>query len=186
MKQKKQVVTKKTTNQKEKRNLILGVAMMVLALGISVGTYAFYQTTLSGTISGTILAWDCKDGNITTSTTSLGNLKPGTNGSFSFSIKSANFKTDMSVALKYANTANVPANFKLYKDSAKSTQITMTSAYPGTAQFSDANVAKNTAKTYTVYWDWPYGDTAETPLSSTSNLTLTINYQIICKQSATQ
>lgn len=185
-KKEKKVVKSSTTKKSEKRNLIIGIAMMVFAVAISVGTYAYYQTTLSGTISGTILAWDCKDGNISAATTSLGNLKPGTSGSFSFSITSANFKTDKSVFLKYANTANVPASFKLTKDSAHSTTIAMSGSYPGTAQFTTAGVNKGTATTYTVYWEWPYGTSAETPLSTTTNLTLQIDYQIVCKQSATQ
>jgi len=184
-KKEKKVVKSSTTKKSEKRNLIIGIAMMVFAVAISVGTYAYYQTTLSGTISGTILAWDCADGNISTSTTSLGNLKPGTSGSFSFSIKSTNFKTDQSIYLKWGN-ANHPATFKLAKDSNLSTTIAMTTAYPETAQFVANNVAKSTsARTYTVYWEWPYG-TVETPLSTSTNLTLQIDYQIVCKQSATQ
>ena len=185
-KKEKKVVKSSTTKKSEKRNLIIGIAMMVFAVAISVGTYAYYQTTLSGTISGTILAWDCKDGNITTASASLGNLKPGTSGSFSFSIKSANFKTDKSVFLKYANTANVPAAFKLTKDSAHSTTVAMSGSYPTTAQFTTAGVAKGTTTTYNVYWEWPYGTSAETPLSTTTNLTLQIDYQIVCTQSATQ
>ena len=183
----KKVVKSSTTKKSDKRNLIIGIAMMVFAVAISVGTYAYYQTTLTGTVSGTILAWDCKDGNLSVGTSSLGNLKPGTSGSFTFSIKSTNFKTDQSISLKYANTDNVPAAFKLTKDSAHSTTIAMTSAYPSTPQISATNVAKSsTATTYTVYWEWPYGTSAETPLSTTSNVTLQIDYQIVCKQSATQ
>ena len=179
---------KKTGNNKaEKTKLIMGIAMMVFAVAVAGGTYAYYQSTITGTVSGTILAWDCIDGSGTLST-ALGNLKPGSSGSFALKVKSTNFKTDITVQLKYDNASNVPSNFKLYKDSAHSTSIAMNGTTLVTA-FTETGVTKNTEKTYTVYYYWPIGTTAETPIAtgaSSNNKSLSITYAITCKQSSSQ
>ena len=179
-------VSKKKTNNKDKRNMILGIAMMVFAVTIDVGTYEYYQTTITGTVSGTILAWDCKDGNISVSSVDLSALKPGSAGNFTFNILSANFKTDVTVKLKY--TGSVPGNFKLYKGTTTGTTIAMSTAYPaaGSEQFSVSGVNKNSQTSFTVHYDWPYGTASETPLYTSSNGTFTIDYEIVCTQSATQ
>jgi hypothetical protein len=173
----------KTKNEKTK--LIMGIAMMVFAVAVAGGTYAYYQSTITGTVSGTILAWDCLDGSGTL-TTAIGNIKPGSSGSFALKVKSTNFKTDITVALRYDTPANVPGNFKLYKDSAHSTSIAMNGSTNVTA-FTETGVAKNTQKTYTVYYYWPLGTTAETPVATgTTNKSFNVVYSITCKQSSTQ
>ena len=184
MKEKKVIKKTNETSKKEKRNLIVGIAMMVFAVAIAVGTYAYYQTTITGTVSGTILAWDCKDGNITTGGFPLGNLKPGTSGTITFTILSNNFVTNKSVELKWNNSTNVPANFKLYTDSGHTTTVAMSTSFPGasSAQFKTNNVAKTTSTEYKVYWYWPYGTSAEDPLSTSTNKTLQIDYKITCTQ----
>jgi len=181
---------KKTGNNavktnKEKTKLIMGIAMMVLAVAVAGGTYAYYQTTITGTVSGTILAWDCTNGSGTL-TTALGNLAPGSTGSFALKVKSTNFKTDITVQLRYQDASNVPANFKLCKDSACGTSIAMNGTTNVTA-FSEGGVNKNTEKTYTVYYNWPIGTTPETPIATgTTNKNLNIIYSITCKQSSSQ
>jgi len=37
-----------------------GIAILILGIGFAVGTYAYYQTTITGQASGTVLAWWCK------------------------------------------------------------------------------------------------------------------------------
>jgi len=175
---------KKATNKKEKRNMIIGIAMMVFAVAISVGTYAYYQTTLSGTVSGTILAWDCSGGNITTSSISLTGLKPGSTGTITFNVKSANFKTDQAIYLKYSRA--LPANFKMYAGTATSgtaLSIPTGTTWSGTETklLGENGVAANTAKSYTVTYNWPYAG-SDTPLSTTSDVPFTFYYKIVCTQ----
>lgn len=171
----------------EKRKIIMGIAMMIFAVAISVGTYAYYQTTITGSINATILTWDCANtGSTGSGTVNLGNLQPGSSGSFTFLIKSTNFRTDVDVKMSYASTANVPGNFKLYKTKSGTTysnEISLTTV-PATI-FTNSNVAANTPSEYYVYYNWPYGTTAEDELSSTTNLTFTINYTVTCTQSST-
>ena len=176
----------KTNNSKnEKRKLIMGIAMMVFAVAVAAGTYAYYQSTISGTVSGTILAWDCTNNTGTSGNINLGNLKPGSQGNFALKVKSTNFKTDLTVTLKYSNS-NVPANFKLYKDSGYATSIAMNGTSAVTA-FTENGQAANSEKTFTVYYKWPIGTTAETPIATgTTNKTFAIVYTITCKQSSSQ
>lgn len=175
---------KKTGNNavktnKEKTKLIMGIAMMVLAVAVAGGTYAYYQTTITGTVSGTILAWDCINGTGTSGNVSLGNLKPGSTGNFTVKVSSTNFKFDATVT--FGTGTNVPTNFKLYTDSAHSTVVP-------SAGLTATGVAKgSTGKTWTIYYYWPIGTTAETPIATgTSNKSLSIPYSITCKQSSSQ
>ena len=177
----------------ERKKIIAGISLMVLAILISVGTYAYYRSTISGTVSGTILAWNCvNDGTTSSGSVNLGSLKPGSNGSFTFQIKSTNFVTDMSVQMQFANTDNVPAKLKFYENSKEGTEIALnrtggtSSAY--VTAFSDVEVAKNTYKTYTVAYDWDKTEVEE-PIAAgnaSNNKSLVINYKIICTQSENQ
>ena len=101
---------------KKRMQMIIGISMMVFAIAIAGGTYAYYQSTITGDASGTILEWDCINSSGTL-TNALGNLKPGSSGSFALKVKSSNFKTDVTVNFSYNNPENAPDNFKLYKES---------------------------------------------------------------------
>ena len=177
----------------ERKKVILGIILMLLAVIIAGGTYAYYRSTISGNISGTILEWSCvNDGTTSSGSLNLGSLKPGSIGDFTFMIKSTNFVTDLSVQMQFANTDNVPAKLKFYENDKNGTEIALnrtggtSSAY--VTAFSDTSIAKNTYKTYTVAYDWDK-TAIETPIAvgdSTNNKSLVINYRIICTQSENQ
>ncbi len=177
-------VVKNDDKKKQKTKMIMGIAMMIFAVAIAGGTYAFYQTTISGTVSGTILAWDCNNGSDGSGTINLGDLKPGSSGQFTLKAYSTNFKVDL--VFKLNTGTNVPSNLKFYK--AKSGTNYSSAITLGTNAWTDNGVAKgSTGKSHVVYWNWPIGTSAETPMASgTSNLTVTIPYTITCTQSATQ
>ena len=171
----------KTNEKKEKTKLIMGIAMMVLAVAVAGGTYAYYQSTITGTVSGTILAWDCVNGTANSGALALGDLKPGTSGSFPLKGYSTNFKTEITFVIKSGGT-NVPANLKFYKDSAHSNSITL-----GSNAWQDTVNAGTTGVSHTVYWEWARGTAGETPAATgTTNKTMSISYEITCKQSSTQ
>jgi len=186
MKEKKtgRVVKTNDTKKKEKTKLIMGIAMMVLAVAVAGGTYAYYQSNITGTVSGTILAWDCINN---TGSVSLGNLKPGSSGTLTFSGKSTNFITQMKLELSWAATTYISPNLGIYKTKSGSTysnKVNVGTTY--TEVFANETVAKNTAKSFVVYYNWPIGTTAETALvTGTSNQTVTLNYRITCKEANT-
>ena len=59
--------------------LYISIAILVLAVGIAFGTYAYYQTTITGTISGNVSKWEIgsEGGELITGNLSLGELYPG-------------------------------------------------------------------------------------------------------------
>ena len=67
--------------------LYAGIAILILGIGFAVGTYAYYQTTVTGNVGGTVLAWQCTANSQTASfTISLGSLYPGSSGSKTISV----------------------------------------------------------------------------------------------------
>ena len=59
--------------------LYISIAILVLAVGIAFGTYAYYQTTITGTISGNVSKWEINSMGVepVTGAISLGDLYPG-------------------------------------------------------------------------------------------------------------
>ena len=101
------------TDKKNKSKLIAGIAMMVFAIALSAGTYAFYQSTINGTASGTIVAWECKaGGGESTFTLDLGNLKPGITKTIPVDLSVKNFKAKFDINLSGAT--NVPSAINFY------------------------------------------------------------------------
>jgi len=173
-------------NNKEKTKLIMGIAMMVFAVAIAGGTYAYYQSTITGTVSGTILAWDCT--NATSGSLAMNGLKPGSFGTLTFAGKSSNFVTDIKLELSWAATTYVSPNLKFYKaktnDTSYSTSVAVGTSY--TLFDTKTSVAKNTNASFNVYYYWPYGTTTEAaPVTGTSAQSITLNYRITCTQKDT-
>ena len=89
-------------NNCEKKNffnsnlfLILAISFSVLVIGGSI-TYAFYQSSINGTISGTIARWDFKANNLTDNISlDFGELYPGKNGSVDLVLSAENSDLDV-------------------------------------------------------------------------------------------
>ena len=63
--------------------LYISIAILVLAVGLVIGTIAYYQTTISGTITGTVAKWSFKANNQTsTFALDFGSLYPGKSGTY--------------------------------------------------------------------------------------------------------
>ena len=76
--------------------LYISIAILVLAIGIAFGTYAYYQTTISGTISGNVASWSFKANN-QSSTFSLdfGSLYPGKTGTYNVVLSAEDSELDV-------------------------------------------------------------------------------------------
>ena len=67
--------------------LYISIAILVLAVGIAFGTYAYYQTTITGTISGNVSKWSFKANNQTsTFNLDFGALYPGKTGEYAIEL----------------------------------------------------------------------------------------------------
>jgi len=173
-------VVEPTPNKKDNKQLkstILGIAMMVAAIGLGVGTYAYYQTQLSGTIEGTITPWSfLVNDKAETFTAELGDLYPGKTGSVELNLSAAASGLDVEAVISFSGLTNWPANLKLYKDAAHSESGLIT---VGTTTITETITAGQT-KTVTIYYEWPYGSTVET--GPTENQTASFNITVVGTQ----
>ena len=175
---------KKVTKNDDKRKMWIGIAMMLFAVAVSAGTYAYYQTTITGNVTGTVLAWSCKANGVASNfstTLSNANLKPGANGTIAINVTSTNFAA--SYAIRITSVTNKPANLKFYQTLTSGTYSDeMTVSTSGTQASGNIAAAANGSSSKTIYYNWPIGTTAETPQFTTANGTMTINFQLICTQ----
>ena len=138
-----------------------GIAILILGIGFAVGTYAYYQTTVSGNVSGTVLAWQCTANNVgeeRSFTLSMGSLYPGSSGSLDITIAStisASYQINFVQFHNMGSGSNHP-NLNLYTDSghASTALINTSSHIQGTVAAGGSDVAH-------IYYYWPYGTTTE-------------------------
>ncbi len=177
----------------QKRNLILGIAMMVFAVAVSAGTYAYYQSTITGTASGTVVSWACTtSGSSSTFNVNLGNLKPGVSNTINLTLAVSNFEARFDITLD--SPSNIPANLKFYTTGTAASQnntatcikksssdTTCTSSNRPLTTTVDATTTGSATATYPIYWNWPIGSAAETPATSG---TASIKINITCQQTS--
>ena len=139
--------------------LYAGASLAVLAIGFAAGTYAYYQNTITGTASGTVLAWNCTantKGDGEQFTIPLGSLYPGSSGSKTITIASsilADYKVTFNTFTNMGAGSNHP-NLNLYEDAAMTTKINASSTpKPLTGEVQAGGTAEAT-----FYYNWPYGD----------------------------
>lgn len=146
----------KKDNGNQRKSMIAGIAMIVAALAISVGTYAYYQTTISGTVSGSITAWSfIVNDEATTFTADLGDLKPGVSGEITLNLSAEDSGLGVSAVVSFSGATNWPANLKLYSDENHTSELVI-----GTDTITRTLNAGAT-DTVVIYYDWPLGSTAE-------------------------
>lgn len=152
--------------------LYAGAALAVLAIGFAAGTYAYYQNTITGTASGTVLAWNCTangKGDGEEFTISLGSLYPGSSGSKTITIASsilADYKVTFNTFTNMGTGSNHP-NLNLYKDSGFATKINASDSITG-------EVTAGGSKDVTFYYNWPYGTAKENYNSSAPSVSVTV------------
>lgn len=152
--------------------LYAGASLAVLAIGFAAGTYAYYQNTITGTASGTVLAWNCTantKGDGEQFTISLGSLYPGSSGSKTITIASsilADYKVTFNTFTNMGTGSSHP-NLNLYKDSGLATKINASDSISG-------EVAAGGTQTVTFYYNWPYGTATEAYSSSAPSVSVTV------------
>ena len=152
--------------------LYAGASLAVLAIGFAAGTYAYYQNTITGTASGTVLAWNCTantKGDGEQFTISLGSLYPGSSGSKTITIASsilADYKVTFNTFTNMGTGSNHP-NLNLYKDSGFATKINASDTI-------DGEVTAGGTEDVTFYYNWPYGSAKEDYNSSAPSVSVTV------------
>lgn len=178
------------TDKKSKSKLIAGIAMMVFAIALSAGTYAFYQSTINGTASGTIVAWECKaGGGASTFTLDLGSgLVPGRTKTIPINLSVKNFKAKFDI--KLSGATNFPSAINFYTVNtnqsadnclSKTGEATTACKLASTSTTLDATTTSNGTATGTVnlYMVWPRGGAEKGPKTG---YTAKININVTCTQ----
>ena len=83
-------------SRKKTNILFIVMAMVAIVILIGTGTYAYYQTNIKGTTSGTIAKWDFKANNQTESfNLDFGSLYPGKSGTYNLELSAENSDLDV-------------------------------------------------------------------------------------------
>lgn len=170
--------------QKRQRAIIIAIILFLLGLILIIaGTYAYYQRTLTGTVTGTIATWNFKANNSASSfivtLTPTGNktanstIAPGTSGSFSVTLSAASSALPVNYVLSFSNFENIPTNLVFYTDSAHTTVADIeASGYSVTG-----SLAAGGSATKTWYWVWPYG-TASSVTADNADANKSVSFSV--------
>ena len=139
-----------------KKTNILFIVMALVAIVILIGTgaYAYYQTNIKGTTSGTIAKWDFKANNQTESfNLDFGSLYPGKSGTYNLELSAENSDLD------------VYYEFIIHKNTRLTNNIFFDNAYTvGPNESGDWKVGKygvitaGSKLTIPLYYNWPYSN----------------------------
>lgn len=162
-----------------KKMLYLGISVLVLGVAFAIGTYAYYQNTITGTASGTILAYTCTESGTSDFTINdLNNMYPGYSATRSLSLEATILTTATIQVTSYSNMAtngSAYPNLAIYSDSGHTKKMN------GTTNQIVTTITPGSATTVPIYIFWPYGSAAET-YNGTATPSATIT--IICDQTA--
>ena len=142
---------------KEKNYKKIMIITIIISIIVVLGTvsYAFYQTAINGTVSGTIAKWSFTANNQTdTFDLNLGELYPGKSGTYNITLSAANSDLDVYYELIFTGA---DINSVMYWDSSYTKPL-------GSSDVSYVGkygvITKGSSVTVPIYLDWPYGDTA--------------------------
>ena len=140
-------------SSKEKNYKKIMIITIVTSIIVVLGTvsYAFYQTTINGTVSGTIAQWSFTANDQTDSfDLNLGELYPGKSGTYNITLSAESSELDVyyELVFRYASGSKY-----LYLDSAYTKPLlTDEDSYIG----KYGVIPKGTSVTVSLYLNWPY------------------------------
>ena len=138
--------------------LYISIAILVLAIGIAFGTYAYYQTTISGTISGNVAKWSFKaNGETSSFNLDLGNLYPGVSNTYNIELSAEDSDLDVYYEVFIEGSFSYETRYNLlYWDSSYTIpiQYCKTKGKYGIISAGEDVII-------TLYFNWPYGTAAE-------------------------
>ena len=133
-----------------KRAMIITIVISIIVVIGSV-SYAFYQTTINGTINGTVAKWSFKANNQTDSfSLDLGELYPGKSGIYDIVLSAENSELDVYYELLFTDFSK---NYYLYWDSSHTIALS-TCRYRG----KYGVITKGSSITIPIYLNWPYSN----------------------------
>ncbi|MCI5703017.1 MAG: hypothetical protein MR265_03410 [Erysipelotrichaceae bacterium] len=144
-------------SNKEKNYKKIMIITIVTSIIVVLGTvsYAFYQTAINGTVSGTIAKWSFTANNQTDSfDLNLGELYPGKSGTYNITLSATNSDLDVYYELIFTS-ANI--NKFMYWDSSYTKPLSSSDAsYDGSYVGKYGVITKGSSVTIPLYFNWPY------------------------------
>ena len=138
---------------KEKNYKKIMIITIITSIIVVLGTvsYAFYQTAINGTVSGTIAKWSFTANNQTDSfDLNLGELYPGKSGTYNITLSAANSDLDVYYELIFTSA---DVDFLLYWDSSYTKPLgSRDASYVG----KYGVITKGSSVTIPLYLNWPY------------------------------
>ena len=144
-------------SSKEKNYNVFFIVAIIVSVIVILGTvtYAFYQSSINGRVSGTIAKWSFTANDQTDSfDLNLGKLYPGKSGTYNITLSAENSDLDVYYELIFtgANMANI--NVFMYWDSSYTKPLSGTNSYVG----KYGVITKGSSVTIPLYFNWPYDD----------------------------
>ena len=150
--------------------LIICVALFAFSIVFTIQTYSYFSTQVTGTGRVTFADWSfTANGEATSFTTDLGELYPGIDRSYQVRLSAVGSDVPVDYTVTFSYPQNIPANLKFYRDAAKQQQINLDG---GTVSGS---LNAGTETVITIYYDWPYGSSAEEYVPGTAWFNMTIS-----------
>ena len=141
-----------------KKIYILIVLVVICMIGLIVGSVAYYQKIVSGSlttnIGKAIFVLKDSDGTVwSNKVIELGEVNPGDSGSFDVVLDASGSDVDMYATLELEKN-NLPTNLKFYTNPDHKSQLNK--------RYTLLEKTGNTVSSFTVYWYWdPYVDDLE-------------------------
>ena len=138
---------------KSKIAFVTMISISILLM-LASGAYAYYQTTITGSVNGTVAAWSFKVNNQTdTFNIDLGNLYPGKEETINIVLSAENSSLDVYYEM-WTGEGNKP---HFYWDSSHNYVI----GQDCNRQGKYGIIPAGSSVTIPVYYDWPYGNSPE-------------------------
>ena len=153
-----------------KTKIVIICCSVVGVILLLTGTFAYFNSSDGYKVSGQVINWSFKaENNLESFTKMLGDIEPGTEGSFVISLDPSSATTDVECTIT-PNLTDSLSGLKLYSDSGKTNAITNDNPLALTL------TAKSAAKSVTIYWKWEY----DNGLLTNTNVSFSMN--IVGKQ----
>ena len=159
-----------------KKIYILIVLVVICMIGLIVGSVAYYQKIVSGSLTTNtgkaIFVLKDSDGTVwSNKVIELGEVNPGDSGSFDVVMDASGSDVDMYATLELERN-NLPTNLKFYTNPDHKSQLNK--------RYTLLEKTGNTVSSFTVYWYWnPYVDDLEDSKYINKSLNVTIKVSAI-------
>ena len=149
--------------------IISSVLLFIFSIFITMQTYSYFSTTITGKGKLVFANWNFRANNSSTSfVVDLGELYPGINRSYQLRLSAVGSDVPVNYTITFNHQNNIPINLKFYEDSSKLREINLNG---GTVS---GVLGAGTETVITIYYDWPYGSTAEEYVPGTAWFDMTI------------